>query len=238
VVGRQRGHQLAGALPQRTLAGARLDVVIDCEHASEHARDVAVDERRAFTVCDRCDRTRGVRTDARHLAQLARTRWQRAGERLCHRLRPSVEVARARVVAEAGPRSEHVIEPRGGERAHRRKLRHPALPVRDHGLDARLLQHDLADPDRVRIARATPGQVAAVTPVVRDDSGRDLNEIHRVVVARSRRGDIEQRSSCRGGSSRSPAARRSGRAGSTPRSARRPPCRPAACSSSTARAGS
>src|SRR5690606_14702610 len=42
-----------------------------------------------------------------------------------------------------------------------------ALVVRDHGLDPRLLEHDLAHPDRVRIARAAPREVAlpAVEPV-------------------------------------------------------------------------
>ena len=65
---------------------------------------------------------------------------------------------------------------------HREWL-HPALPVRDHRLHARLLQHDLADPDRIRIARTAPGQVAPVTAVVRDDSARrDRGVIHAASV--------------------------------------------------------
>ena len=170
VLGGQRGHQLAGALPQCTLAGARLDVVLDREDAGEHARDVTVDERCALAIRDRRDRARGVRSDARHLAQLARAPRQRAAMRGRDRACAGVQVTGTRVVAEPGPRGEHVVEGRRGERPHRRKPRHPALPVRDHRLHARLLQHDLADPDRVRIARAPPGQVAAVAPVVRDDS--------------------------------------------------------------------
>jgi hypothetical protein len=184
MIGRHRGHQFAGALPQRALPDGGLDVVIDREHASEHTRDIAVDERRTFAIRDRRDCTGGVGPDAGHLTQLARPRRQCAGKRLGHCLRARVEVTRARVVAKARPRGEHIVERRGGERGHRRELRHPALPVRDHRLDARLLQHDLADPDRIWITRATPGQVAAVTPIVRDDGSRDLREIHRVVVPR------------------------------------------------------
>jgi hypothetical protein len=165
----QRRHQLARVLPQRLATGSALDVVLDREHARQHARDVAVDERRLLAKRDRCDRTGGVRPDARHAAQLAGPARQPA---LADRLCTGVEIARARVVAKASPRGEHVVERCVGERAHRRKLRHPALPVRDHGLHARLLQHHLADPDRVRVARAPPRQVPAHLFVVRDHRER------------------------------------------------------------------
>src|SRR5262249_58148497 len=74
-------------------------------------------------------------------------------------LRGAMKIARARVVAEPGPQPEHLVEWRSRQRAHRRKTRHPALPIRDHRLDARLLQHDLADPDGIGVARAAPGKV-------------------------------------------------------------------------------
>ncbi len=72
VIGGQRRHQLAGVRPQRLLPGRRFDVVLDRVEASEHTRDVAIDEWRALAKGDRCDRARGVRADARHRAQLAR----------------------------------------------------------------------------------------------------------------------------------------------------------------------
>jgi hypothetical protein len=68
----QRCHQLAGARPQHLRPRSGLDVVGDAEHARQHARDVAVDERSALAERDARDRTRGVRTDARHLAELRR----------------------------------------------------------------------------------------------------------------------------------------------------------------------
>jgi len=172
-VGRQGAHQLAGRGPQRLAAGGRLDVVLEAEHARQHARDVAVDQRRALAERDRRDRPRGVGPDARHRAQLGRARRQRAAVPRVDCLRPGVQVARARVVAEPGPRREHVVERRRGERRHRREPRHPALPVRDHRRDAGLLQHDLADPDRVRIARPPPRQIALHLHVVADHRGRD-----------------------------------------------------------------
>jgi len=165
----QRRHQLPRALPRRALARARLDVVADREHARQHARHVAVDQRRAFAERDRRDRTRRVGADAGHAAQLGR----RARQLAAHRLRARVEVARARVVAEPGPRPEHVVERRRSERSHRRKLLHPAGPVRDHRLHAGLLQHHLADPDGVRVARGSPGEVATYASIVRDDGFGD-----------------------------------------------------------------
>ena len=167
---RQLGHQLAGFRPQLLHAARRPHVVPDREHAREHARHVAVDERCALAVRDRRDRARRIRTDARHAAQLARG----ARQRVADGLRTRVQIARSRVVSEPRPGGEDVVERRGGERRHRRKLRHPALPVRDHRRDARLLQHDLADPDRVRIARPPPRQVALDARVVRDDRIGDL----------------------------------------------------------------
>ena len=169
----ERGHQLAGPRPQRALPGGRLDVVGDRVDAGEHARDVAVDERRPLAERDRGDRARGVRADAGHLAELCRAPRELAAEPRVDRLRSGVQVARARVVAEAGPRGEHVVERRAGERPHRREPRHPPLPVRDHGRDAGLLQHDLADPDRVRIAGAPPRQIAADLRVMIDHRSRD-----------------------------------------------------------------
>ncbi len=170
---RRRGqgrHQLAGASPQLALTARRLDVVGDRVDPRQHARDVAVDEGRALAERDRRDRTRGVRADARDRAQLGGASRQSGAKRL----RAGVEVARARVVAQARPRGEHVVERRGRERAERRERGHPAPPVRHDGLDPRLLQHDLADPDRVRITRAPPRQVATNALEMRDDGGRDL----------------------------------------------------------------
>ena len=180
----QRSHQLARVRPQRLRARGRLDVLGEAVHARQYARHVAVDERRALAVRDARDRSRGVRPDPGHLAQVRSAPRQRSRELRGDRLRALLEVARARVVAEPGPRGEHVVERRGRERGHRRKLRHPALPVRDHRRDARLLQHDLADPDRVRIARAAPRQIALHLTVVRDDRARDLLRAHAAVIRR------------------------------------------------------
>src|SRR6266480_4273243 len=74
-----------------------------------------------------------------------------------------MQVARPRVVAQAAPQREHVVEVRPGERFHVREAREEALVVRNDRRDLGLLQHHLRQPDAIRIARLLPRQV--MTPV-------------------------------------------------------------------------
>ena len=72
--------------------------------------------------------------------------------------RGAVEVERAPVVAEPLPGADHVAGRRCGERRRIGPALEPLEPARDHALDLRLLQHHLADEDRVRVARLRQGR--------------------------------------------------------------------------------
>src|ERR1044071_1790707 len=74
-----------------------------------------------------------------------------------------MQVARPRVVAQAAPQREHVVEVRPGEGFHIRETREEALVVRNDRRDLGLLQHHFRQPDAIRIARPLPRQV--MTPV-------------------------------------------------------------------------
>ena len=120
------------------LPGHRFRVAGDGESAREH----------------RCG---GVRSESRQRPKLRRG----ARERATARPRRAVKIAGARVVAEAAPESEHVVERRDGERPQRRKSLEEAPVIRDHHLDPRLLQHHFAHPHAIRIARfLPPGKIA------------------------------------------------------------------------------
>ena len=88
-------------------------------------------------------------------------------------LRGAMQVARAAVVAEPGPVSQHRVQPRARQMPHGRESREKATVVGNHGGDARLLQHDFGDPDGVRIARAAPFEIAFsrgdTTPAAADE---------------------------------------------------------------------
>src|SRR5436305_1489399 len=72
-----------------------------------------------------------------------------------------VQVPRPAVVAQPFPELQHVLLVGGGEVGQRWKGCQEALEVWDDRDNGRLLEHDLADPDAVRVTVLAPGQGAA-----------------------------------------------------------------------------
>ncbi len=149
-------RRLPEELPGRTGVDRRVDPL----DAGEDARDVAVDQRLGKIEREARDRAGGVGPDAVERAKRVGVRGELAAEALDDLARSQVERPRAPVVAEPAPHREHVVDARLGEAPRRRKSRHEALEIGDHRLDPGLLEHDLADPDGVRMARPTPRQIA------------------------------------------------------------------------------
>ena len=92
------------------------------------------------------------------------------------RLRAGMQVAGARIVAESGPRLEHIIERRRRELFDRGEALEEAGIVRRHGADRGLLQHDLGEPDPIRISDGArprpPWQDATMAIVPGEKRGR------------------------------------------------------------------
>src|SRR5262249_40897589 len=72
------------------------------------------------------------------------------------------------------PQGQHVVFRSGGQSGSGGKTFEEALVIRDHGLGARLLQHDLADQNGVRIAGLSPRKIAMTACVPVDQEGSDL----------------------------------------------------------------
>ena len=124
----------------------------DGEDAGGHAFHVAVGGDDGAVEGDRGDGGGGVGADAGNVPQPL----HRVGEAAArqHRLRAGVQVAGAGIVAEAGPFLGDVL-PRGiRQRRHVREAAQEALVAWAHRRNGRLLQHDLGQPDAVRIGRA------------------------------------------------------------------------------------
>ncbi len=128
--------------------------------ARQHAIDIAVHDGRRQPEGDGADGGGGIvpdplqRTDA--VQGVGKTTRR-------HDLpRRGMQVPRPAVVAEALPKTQHLVLARRGERAHVRPGGHEALPVSLSLGNARLLENDLAQPDGIRVPRAAPGQVAPV----------------------------------------------------------------------------
>ena len=88
-----------------------------------------------------------------------------------------MQEAGAAVVAEAAPGGEDFVFGGGCERFDGRESLHPVGVVIEDGGDAGLLQHDFGDPDGVRIAGATPGEIAFVDVEPGKEVGAEFTDL-------------------------------------------------------------
>ena len=149
-------------LPQNALASGAERVFAVADEPAQQANRVGFQDRRPLVEGDRGDRAGRVAADAGKRHQLVDGLWELAVElgddHLCRR----VQLPCAAVVAEAFPQPQHVLFVGGGQSADIRQCdNEPLEVVADRG-HLRLLQHDLADPDAVGVARLPPGQVAGM----------------------------------------------------------------------------
>ena len=143
-------------------------VIRDAAVARQHALDVAVQYRAAFVLGQRADRGGGGTADAGQFEYLFELARKFAVMFFDDDLRGAMQVAAARVIAEAAPVREHLLFGRGGECGDGRERCDEALVIGDDGGDLRLLQHDLGQPHTVGI-RALPGQVVAAVRALPGD---------------------------------------------------------------------
>src|SRR6185437_3568230 len=166
------GQPRLGDMPQPCYGRAGSGIAVDSGVAREHAAHVAVEDRAPLAARECRDRRGGGAADARQRGEIVEAARKPAAETIAHLASGAMQVAPPGVIAEPAPEREHLVEVRGGEIGNRRPAREEALVVRDHRLDARLLQHDLGEPDAVRVAGSLPGQrVAALAALPLDDPG-------------------------------------------------------------------
>jgi len=167
IVGHARVRRVfIGESPKFLFDGAlghwSLDGVIACQHAL----DVAIENGVTLSIGERQNGAGSRWTDAGemgHVLEAARkARVVFARDDACR----GMQVARPRVVAEAGPEMQNTVEPRLRERLDVRKAFKKALEVGDNRRDLGLLQHDLRDPDCIGVARSLPWQPLATVPVI------------------------------------------------------------------------
>jgi len=128
----------------------------------QHARHVAIDDGRPFTMDDARDRTSGVPANPRQGDELAGAFGDPATEP-CHAgLGCFVQPARAAVVAKPLPHREHLALGGGRKRGRRRPSRDERVEPLDDSTDLRLLQHALADEGAITASLAPPWEVTCM----------------------------------------------------------------------------
>ena len=131
---------------ERTLLGRRAD------HAQprEHTKHVAIHDRGSDAVTDGGNGAGGVWPDALDLEKALDGGGEMAVVLLHHLLRALVQHPRTPVEAETRPLGVDTLLRRRREVLHGGESFHPREPIRDDGLDACLLTHDLRHPNAIR----------------------------------------------------------------------------------------
>ncbi len=159
--GRAR-HTCLGELPEMRIGLFFARVGGDAEEAGQHADDIAVENGGGLIESDAGNRAGSVAAYAREREQVAELFGEFAVVLREDLLRGPLQIANARVVAEAFPKFVDFVGMGFGQSFNGGQLAHPAFPIGDDGFDLRLLEHDFRHPDGVGIARAPPREVAGI----------------------------------------------------------------------------
>ncbi len=155
-----RRKQCVRCRAERAPAARPAQIAANRAQARQHARDIAVEDRVRRAVGDAEHGSGGVAADAgqgQRVFQESREFAAVAGHDLLCR---AVQIARAAVIAEAGPMAQNRVGARAGKIADCGEALEESPVVGNHRGNARLLQHDLGDPHAVRVARRAPVQIA------------------------------------------------------------------------------
>ena len=118
-----------------------------------------------MTESERCNRMCSVLPDSGELLHLDDCPREPSLVSLHNSPGCATKIAGASVVPEALPRVQYLVFIGASQRAEIGKPAEPLFIIRDYSCDLSLLEHDLGDEDRVRIACTAPGEIAAVTAI-------------------------------------------------------------------------
>ncbi len=142
---------------EAALRFALADIAIVIEQPGEDAPHIAIDGGGRFSEGDAGDGRGAIGADAGQGEQLVILAWDGAAMLPLDEAGRPLEVARARVIAEAFPLFEDGIQRRVGEGGERREGGEEALVIAQHRRHARLHQHHFREPDAIGSALAPPG---------------------------------------------------------------------------------
>jgi hypothetical protein len=145
------------------------EFALDREQTRHHALDIAVDRRRRRIERNRRDGGCRIGPDAGKLREISLAGGKPFVRQRRDGLRARMQVAGARVIAEAGPQPQHIVERRCCQRANIGPAFDEPREVRRHRTHGGLLKHDLGEPYAVRVRNLAgcraPRQNAAVAVV-------------------------------------------------------------------------
>ena len=158
VAGISRGQEGRDAPPQELGMRSRPRFAPNGEESRDHARHVGVERRHPRAERQRRHGGGQVVAESRQRRECRRVARKPPAVRRDDASRGGVQVPGPGVVPEARPGRQHARFPRPGERRQVRKTSEEhVVPSGDRG-HGRLLEHDLRNPDPVRIPGPAPGE--------------------------------------------------------------------------------
>ena len=176
-------HPLPGDRPEAFAGARRSDVGGGVGHPRHHPEDVAIHRRVGQLEGDAGDGGCGIVADPRQRADGRIVARETA--RGHHLPGGAPQIAGARIISQAGPQRQHILFLRRRQRFHRGEAIEEALVIRDDGLRAGLLQHDLGNPDAVGVGGAPPGQIAMAAAVPGEQPLHSRTRSHSATTAKS-----------------------------------------------------
>jgi len=149
------------------------------------ARHVSIQHSSAPAECDGCDRSGRVSPNTWQFEQILRIIRHSSGESVDDNLRRLLKMPGARIVSQPLPEPQNLLRRRARQIGNRRKSPHESQKIWCDRSHLRLLQHDLADQNRVRIRRRiradrrAPGQIAPRSAIPSQQICGELSRIHR-----------------------------------------------------------
>ncbi len=131
------------------------------KYPGQHPADIAIQGGFVLTESHRGNGSGGIATHARQKRQIG------SGAGHLPTSFPDLsggapQIARPAVIAQTFPERQNLLFAGGSQRFQGGEARHPALKIGADRVHLGLLQHDLRDPDRIRVWMAAPGQSPGV----------------------------------------------------------------------------
>jgi hypothetical protein len=154
----QRAGQCPKQLPGRFLPG----ISTDAKQPGQHPNDVPVEHRHRLVEGNAADRPRAIAAHPRQRQEIFAPLGDLSPMPSHDATGGLLQMTGPPVIAQAFPEFQHPLRRRVRQGCGCWQLPHPALPVRNDRADLGLLQHDLRDPDRIRIPRPSPRQITGL----------------------------------------------------------------------------
>lgn len=159
VSGTRARHRRLQFLLCQPLDLLRCNIPIAREQPRQHAQNIAVHRGTTLPACNRCDCSRRIRTDARQRQQRISVTRHTSVKFRTNGSRRLLQITGAGIISQSFPQLEQLFLRHLGKCLHGRKCPHKAFIVRDDRLHPRLLQHNLGNPNSIRILGTPPRQI-------------------------------------------------------------------------------